>query len=61
MALRAPWSKGWIRTAMPIISFLVLLNTLAIFVLAVFNVAALDLNYNEPPQYVEDNSVSIRA
>lgn len=61
MTLRAPWNKGWIRTAMPIISFLVLLNTLAIFVLAVFNVAALDLYYDETPRYVKDNAVSIRA
>lgn len=46
---------------MPIVSFLVLLNTLAIFVLAVFNVAALELTYDEAPQYVKDNAVSIRA
>lgn len=44
MAIRAPW-KGFVgRVGMPIVSALVVANTLAIFILSIFNAAAVELN-----------------
>lgn len=61
MGIKAPW-KGWLRVAMPIVSFLVLANTLATFVLATFNAATLDLYADEPvPEYLATHAVLVRA
>ncbi|KAF7196071.1 hypothetical protein HII31_02472 [Pseudocercospora fuligena] len=60
MAIRAPW-KGWQRTAMPIVSALILIDTFAILVLSMFTAAALELDYDKAPEYARSHTALIRA
>jgi len=46
---------------MPILTFLIFLNTLIALLLAITNVAALELLYDDTPDYVQKHPVSIRA
>ncbi|GIZ38635.1 hypothetical protein CKM354_000204700 [Cercospora kikuchii] len=56
MAIRAPW-KGFVgRVGMPIVSALVVANTLAIFILSIFNAAAVELN-GDDRDFVKDRAI----
>ncbi|KXS98352.1 hypothetical protein AC578_4639 [Pseudocercospora eumusae] len=60
MAIRAPW-KGWQRTAMPVVSALILIDTFVILVLSTFTAAALQLDYDNAPEFAQTHSSLIRA
>lgn len=62
MGIKAPW-KGWLRVAMPIVGALLLANTIAAFVLALFNAATLDLSHDDRPvpEYLATHGVQVRA
>ncbi|KAK4497357.1 hypothetical protein PRZ48_011808 [Zasmidium cellare] len=61
MGIKAPW-KGWLGVAMPIVGCLLLANTIAAFVLALFNAATLDLYHDRPvPEYLATHGVQVRA
>ncbi|CAK1358914.1 unnamed protein product [Cercospora beticola] len=58
MAIRAPW-KGFVgRVGMPILSALVVANTLAILILSIFNAAAVELN-GDGRDFVKDRAVLV--
>lgn len=60
MAILAPW-KGYLRVAMPIISFLILANAAIVLTLAIFNAATLDLYAHGLGDEIHNNAPRIRA
>ncbi|KAI5361164.1 hypothetical protein Slin15195_G122770 [Septoria linicola] len=56
MAMRAPWKGRVGRVGMPVVSGLIVANTLAIFVLSIFNAAAVELE-GDRGSYIKDRAI----